>query len=117
VKLNNRHKCENLIRRSKDVRLEGIYVSPHLSRTSIELQKEARRKMKEGRWKYVWVNANQQILIRKDEKSPAIKIKSMEQLTELEEKFKKEDEKVRTRAMAAGTASGGASNGASRRKK
>ena len=118
VKLNNRHKQMKLIRRSKVVRLQGVYVSPHLPKQSIEINKEARRGMKEGRWKFAWINANQQVLIRKDEKSPAIKIRSVEQLKELEERFKKEEDtgKIQTRAMANKTIEAGNTSSGMNRK-
>ena len=56
VRFNSRHKRTNLIRRSKKCRIDEIYISPHLSKGTVEVHKEARQGEKEGKWKFVWVN-------------------------------------------------------------
>lgn len=100
LKLNNRNKRSKLIRRSKDVKIEGVYVSPHLSKKTAEIHKEARRGMKEALWQFAWVNDNQQVFIRRNEKTATVKITTKQQLFELAERFKKETSNIQTRSAS-----------------
>lgn len=102
VKLNNRSKRSKMLQRSKECKIEGIYISPHLAKETAEIHKEARRGRKEGIWKFTWINEKQQIFIRKKEGTPALKISNREQLREVEERLKAEgrtDERMKTRAQ------------------
>lgn len=62
---------------------QRIYVAEHLSPKNRELQAKARQFKKNKNYSFLWVR-NGRILLRKDDKSPAIWVKNMEVLKNLE---------------------------------
>lgn len=82
VRMNNRHKKEKMIKRSKECRLENIYIDRHLTRMTAELYKEVRQKKKEGKFEFAWINKRNQVFIRETAATQAIKIENKERLQE-----------------------------------
>lgn len=84
VRLNNRLKKSKLVKASRLVKLQGIYVNNHLTKYTISLLAEARELRDQGKIKHAW-ESECQILVRAKEDSPAIKISSYEDLKKVAE--------------------------------
>jgi len=79
VRLNNLKKKSKLVKASRLIKLDGIYVNNSLSKNTLELLCEARALRDKGVVKYVWKDECQ-VLVRVEEKGPVIKIKNYDHL-------------------------------------
>lgn len=77
VKLNNRSKKKQLVRKSKEAKLKGIYVANHLTREMKWLKGKAIECRNDGLLKYVWDSDDGNILVREMENSRTISLTSV----------------------------------------
>ncbi len=86
VRLNDFEKKAELIKQAKKKRLEiesvPIFIRDHLLPHDAILLREAKRLNREGAIRFVWIR-NGEVMIRKNENTPAIKIRGMDDLTRL----------------------------------
>ena len=82
VILNSIRKKDELISKSKEMKLEGIYVNPHLTLNTHLLLEKAREIRDQGFIQFAWFS-NGLVRIRKDTNSKAIIVKSIEALEEI----------------------------------
>lgn len=64
IKLNSHIKKRMMIRKSKEVRLENIYVNNHLTNEMREIKAVALKLRREGKLKHVWDTDNGDVLVR-----------------------------------------------------
>lgn len=108
VRMNNRMKKEKLIQRSKECRLQNIYIDRHHTKETTALLNEAKAGRKEGAFKYAWINRRGQVMIRTKENTPSIKILNSEHLQELMNP--REEGGVQTRRMTTRAEEGNRNN-------
>ena len=88
----------NLRKKSKEVRLDAIYINDHLTTTSREILDKARELRDERYFKYAWFVANGKVLIKADNIGRTIAIRSMMELKELREMMDREESDTEVQA-------------------
>ncbi len=99
VKLNNRQTKARLVRRSKQIKLQNIFVNEYVSKQTNELFSAARLAKKDGKFQFVWLKEGQ-VFVRREERSQEVKVKTMKQLEELVREPDITNLKLRTRSQS-----------------
>lgn len=86
VRLNNLRKKEQLIRKSKEKKIKGIYVNHHLTPNTRTLLEKAREICDQGYVQFAWFG-NGYVRIRRDVNSVAIRIRSLDDLEKIIDQY------------------------------